>query len=124
MNVKGRDIKTGMPRVVTLTASEIAEVLRRPARIIADEVLSVLEQTSPELVSDVSESGITLTGGCSQLYGFDALLMERTGINCTLADDPASCTAIGCGKSLAWINTMQEGPIQIARKRAMKSNTY
>jgi len=124
MNVKGRDVKTGMPRVVTLTSSEISDVLRRPARLITEEVMSVLEQTSPELVSDISETGITLTGGCSQLYGFDALLMERTGINCTIADDPDSCTAYGCGKSLAWINHMQEGPINIARKRIMKSNLY
>ena len=124
MNVKGRDVKTGMPRVVTLTSAEISEVLRRPARLIVDEVMAVLEQTSPELVSDISETGITLTGGCSQLYGFDALLMERTGINCTIADDPDSCTAYGCGKSLAWINHMQEGPINIARKRIMKSNFY
>ena len=124
MNVKGRDIKTGMPRVVTLMSSEIYEVLRRPARQIADEVLVVLEQTNPELVSDISETGITLTGGCSQLYGFDALLMERTGIDCTVADDPATCTALGCGKSLAWINHMQEGPINIARKRFMNSNNF
>ena len=124
MNVKGRDIKTGMPRVITLMSSEIFEVLRRPARQIADEVLSVLEQTSPELVSDISETGITLTGGCSQLYGFDALLMERTGIPCTVADDPEFCTAYGCGKSLGWINHMTEGPINIARQRMMKSNQY
>ena len=124
MNVKGRDVKTGMPRVIILTSTEISEVLRRPARLIVDEVMAVLEQTSPELVSDISETGITLTGGCSQLYGFDALLMERTGINCTIADDPDSCTAYGCGKSLAWINHMQEGPINIARKRIMKSNFY
>ena len=121
MNVKGRDIKTGMPRVVTLTSSEIFEVLRRPARQIADEVLSVLEQTSPELVSDISENGITLTGGGSQLWGMAELLMERTGIPCTVADDPDACTAYGCGKSLAWINHMQEGPINIARKRMMKN---
>ena len=124
MNVKGRDVKTGMPRVITLSSSEIFEVLRRPARQIADEVLSVLEQTSPELVSDISEVGITLTGGCSQLYGFDALLMERTGIPCTVADDPEFCTAYGCGKSLSWINHMTEGPINIARQRMMKSNQY
>ena len=124
MNVKGRDVKTGMPRVVTLSSSEISEVLRRPARQIVEEVMAVLEQTSPELVSDISETGITLTGGCSQLYGFDALLMERTGINCTVADDPDSCTAYGCGKSLAWINHMQEGPINIARRRIMKSAFY
>ena len=121
MNVKGRDAKTGMPKMVTLTSTEIYEVLRRPARMIADEVLSVLEQTSPELVSDVSESGITLTGGCSQLWGFAELLIERTGIPCILADDPESCTAYGCGKSLAWINHMQEGPINIARRRIMRN---
>ena len=120
MNIKGRDFKTGMPKVVTLTSSEIYEVLRRPARQIADEVLAVLEQTSPELVSDVSENGITLTGGCSQIWGMAELLMERTGIDCTLADDPDSCTAYGCGKSLSWINHMEEGPINIARRRAMR----
>ena len=121
MNVKGRDAKNGMPKMVTLTSTEIYEVLRRPARMIADEVMSVLEQTSPELVSDISENGITLTGGCSQVWGFAELLLERTGIPCILADDPDSCTAYGCGKSLAWINTMQEGPINIARKRMMRS---
>ena len=120
MNVKGRDAKTGMPKMVTLTSTEIYEVLRRPARMIADEVMAVLDQASPELVSDVSENGITLTGGASQIWGMDMLLIERTGIGCVLADDPESCTAYGCGKSLAWINQMQEGPINIARKRAMR----
>ena len=120
MNIKGRDAKTGMPREVTLLSSEIYEVLRRPARQIADEVLSVLEETSPELVSDISENGITLTGGSSQIWGMDKLLTERTGVMCTLADDPESCVAYGCGKSLAWINHMQEGPINIARKRLMR----
>ena len=120
MNVKGRDAKTGMPKMVTLTSNEIYEVLRRPARMIADEVMAVLDQASPELVSDVSENGITLTGGASQIWGMDMLLIERTGIGCVLADDPESCTAYGCGKSLAWINQMQEGPINIARKRAMR----
>ena len=120
MNVKGRDAKTGMPRELTLMSSEIYEVLRRPARQIADEVLSVLEETSPELVSDISENGITLTGGSSQIWGMDKLLTERTGVMCTLADDPDSCVAYGCGKSLAWINHMQEGPINIARKRIMR----
>ena len=121
MLVKGRDAKTGMPRQVTLLSSEILEILRRPARQIADEVMAVLDKTSPELVSDVSENGITLTGGCAQVWGMDMLLIERTGIGCILADDPESCTAYGCGKSLAWINQMQEGPINIARKRAMRS---
>jgi len=120
MLVKGRDAKTGMPRELTLQSSEIYEVLRRPARQLADEVLSVLEDTSPELVGDIAENGITLTGGGSQLWGMDLLLQERTGIQCTVADDPDSCVAYGCGKSLAWINHMQEGPINIARKRIMR----
>ena len=120
MTVKGRDAKTGMPREITLLSSEIYEVLRRPARQIADEVLSVLEETSPELVSDISETGITLTGGASQIWGMDQLLTERTGIHCSVADDPDSCVAYGCGKSLAWINHMQEGPINIARRRIMR----
>lgn len=120
MNVKGRDAKTGMPREVTLLSSEIYEILRRPARQIADEVLSVLEETSPELVSDIAENGITLTGGGSQIWGMDMLLTERTGIPCTIADDPDSCVVYGCGKSLSWINHMQEGPINIARRRIMR----
>ncbi len=118
--VKGRDAKSGVPREVTLFSDEIYDVLRRPARQIAEEVLSVLEMTSPELVSDISESGITLTGGGSQLWGMDKLLMDATKIMCTIADDAESCVAYGCGKSLAWINHMQEGPINIAKKRIMR----
>ena len=120
MIVKGRDAQTGMPRELMLLSSEICEVLRRPARQIADEVLSVLEETSPELVGDIAVNGITLTGGGSQIWGMDKLLMERTGIHCTIADDPDSCVAYGCGKSLTWMNHMQEGPINIARKRIMR----
>ena len=118
--VKGRDAKSGVPREATLYSDDIYDVLRRPARQIAEEVLSVLEMTSPELVSDISDNGITLTGGGSQLWGMDKLLMDATGIMCTLADDADSCVAYGCGKSLAWINHMQEGPINIAKKRIMR----
>ena len=120
MLVKGRDAKTGLPRELEITSSEIFEVLRRPIKQIVEEVLSVLEDASPELVADISENGITLTGGGSQLFGMDKLLSERTGIACTLADDAASCVAYGCGKSLSWINHMQEGPINIARKRLLR----
>ena len=121
MIVKGRDAKTGMPQELSLLSSEIYEVLKRPARQIVEEVMSVLEDTSPELVGDIAENGITLTGGGSQIWGMDKLLTERSGILCTLADDPDSCVAYGCGKSLSWINHMQEGPINIARKRIMRS---
>ena len=120
MTVRGRDAKTGLPRDLTLSSQEMYDILSRPARQIADEVLSVLEETSPELVSDIAENGITLTGGGSQLWGMDKLLTERTGILCTLADDPDCCVAYGCGKSIGWINHMTEGPINIARKRILR----
>ena len=120
ISIRGRDAKNGTPRELTLTSSEVFNVLQRPARMITDEVLSVLEDTTPELVADIAENGITLTGGGSLIWGMDMLLTERTGIRCTVADDPESCVAYGCGKSLGWINHMNEGPINIARKRILR----
>ena len=120
MVVKGRDAKTGMPRELSVMSSEIYEVLRKPAKVIADAVMAVLEDTSPELVGDIAQNGITLTGGSSLLAGMALMLSERTGIPCTVADDPECCVAYGCGKSLSWINAMSEGPINIARKRIMR----
>ena len=120
MVIKGRDARNGTPRELSLLSSEIYTVLSRLAKQITDEVLSVLEDTSPELVGDIAENGITLTGGGSQIAGMEQLLSERTGISCILADDPASCVAYGCGRSLGWMNHMTEGPINIARKRIMR----
>ena len=118
MTVKGRDAKTGLPREILLYSSEIYEVLRRPARQITDEVLHVLEETSPELVGDIAMNGITLTGGGSQIWGMDQLIAERTAIPCTLADDPEFCVVRGCGKAISWINDrLHEGPIYLARER-------
>ena len=121
MTVKGRDTKTGMPKEIVLTSAEIREPLLSRAKVIADMVRDVLEEATPELVSDIYENGITLTGGCSQIWGMDRFLTEKTGALCTVADDADACVAYGCGKSLAWINHMQEGPINIARKRVMRS---
>ncbi|MBQ9929168.1 MAG: rod shape-determining protein [Oscillospiraceae bacterium] len=121
MKVKGRDSRTGMPKEIILSSEEIRETLLNCAKQIADKVREVLEETTPELVSDIFDNGITLTGGCSQLWGMDKLLTDLTGVLCTVADDADSCVAYGCGKSLAWINHMQEGPINIARKRIMRS---
>ena len=119
MFLKGRDIKTGMPRQVEITSGEVTEILHRPLRQIADEVLAVLEQTNPELVGDIAEQGVVITGGCAQMWGIAEMLSTHTGLQCVVADDPAACTALGCGKSLGWIKGMHEGPINIARKRAM-----
>ncbi len=118
--IKGRDFKTGLAREVVISSSDMVEALRRPARQITDEVLSVLEQTTPELVADIARNGIVLTGGGSQIWGMDKLLSERTGMNCTVADDADSCVAYGCGKSLSWINRMMEGPINFARRKLLR----
>ena len=122
MDIKGRDFKTGKSQVITMTSTEVFEILQRHAAAIADEINDVLSRTGPELVSDITETGITLTGGCAQIAGMDKLIEEKTQIPCVVADDPASCAAYGCGKSLAWINTMKEGPINIARKRMMHNS--
>ena len=120
MVVKGRDVKTGLPKDVLVMSSELLEVLRRPARLIVDEILNVLELSSPELVADIAQNGIILTGGGSQIYGMDKLITSKTEIPCMLADNADSCVALGCGKSLQWINSMQEGTINIARRKLMR----
>jgi len=120
MMAKGRDLKTGLPKEVLVTSSELLESLRRPARFILEEILSVLELSSPELVADVAKNGIVLTGGGSLIYGMDKMIQERTEINVMVADNAESCVALGCGKSLQWINSMQEGTINIARRKLMR----
>ncbi len=120
MTVKGRDVKTGLPRDILVTSSEMLELLSRPARLIVDEILNVLELASPELVGDISKNGIVLTGGGSLIWGMDRIIHDRTEITCMVADNAESCAALGCGKSLKWINGMQEGTINIARRKLMK----
>lgn len=119
MLVKGRDVKTGLAREVEVNSQDVLEALRRPARQITDKILDVLEQTTPELVADIAKNGIVLTGGASRIYGMDQLIQERTEMRCMLADDAESCVAYGCGKSLAWMNHMQENTINIARRRLL-----
>ena len=119
MVVKGRDSKTGIPRELTVLSADVFDALRRPMAQIMEELSAVLEDTSPELVGDLTKNGITLTGGCSQLAGMEQLLSEYTGVACRVADDPDSCVAYGCGKSLGWINQMSEGPINIAKRRIL-----
>ena len=120
MQVKGRDLKTGLPRECTVSSLELLEVFKRPARQILDEILKVMEQTAPELVADLATSGIVLTGGGSQLYGITELISQRTELPCRIADDPDTCVVRGCGKSLNWINSMQEGTINLARRKIMQ----
>ena len=100
MVAKGRDLKTGLPRELEVSSDDTLEALRRPARQILDAIMEVLEQTPPELVADISEGDIVLTGGGSQIWGMKDLVEERTGIRARVADEAESCVALGCGKAL------------------------
>jgi rod shape-determining protein MreB len=109
-----------VPCELTISSLDICDLLRRSARVIAEEVVSLLEVTSPELVSDIMENGITLTGGGSQLSGIAQVIEKRTKIHCTVADDPSSCVVYGCGKILPYISHMKTGPINISKRRLMR----
>ena len=100
MDIKGRDLSTGLPRTITVKSSEMMEALAEPAMAIVDAVHSTLEKTPPELAADISDRGIYMTGGGSLVDGLDKLLQEKTGINVMIAEDAISCVALGTGKAL------------------------
>ncbi len=100
MDIRGRDLTTGLPKTITIYSSEMMEALTEPAMMIVDAVHSVLEKTPPELASDISDKGIYMTGGGCLVDGLDKLLQEKTGINVMIAQDAVSCVALGTGKAL------------------------
>ena len=98
MDIKGRNVVTGLPKTVTRTSEEIREALVDTVSQIVEAVHSVLEKTPPELAADVSERGIVLTGGGALLDGLEEVISERTGINTMTAENPASVVALGTGE--------------------------
>ena len=100
MDIRGRDLSTGLPKTITVYSSEMLEALIEPAMMFVDEVHSVLERTPPELAADISDRGIYMTGGGCLVDGLDKLLQEKTGINVMIAEDAISCVALGTGKAL------------------------
>ena len=100
MDIRGRDLITGLPKTITVHSSEMLEALIEPAMMIVDSVHSVLEKTPPELAADISDKGIYMTGGGCLVDGLDKLLQEKTGINVMIAQDAVSCVALGTGKAL------------------------
>ncbi|NLB28470.1 MAG: Hsp70 family protein, partial [Clostridiaceae bacterium] len=100
MEVRGRNIVTGMPAILTISSTEMLEALEEPVSLIFEAIHSVLEQTPPELMADLSQRGIVMTGGGSLLYGLDRMLATRVGIEVIVAEDPISCVAIGTGIAL------------------------
>ena len=108
MDVRGRDLTTGLPTTVTIHSSEMLEALQEPALMIVDAVHSVLERTPPELASDISDKGIYMTGGGCLIDGLDKLLQEKTGISVMIAQDTVSCVALGTGKALDNLDSLDE----------------
>ncbi len=104
MEVKGRNLAEGVPRSFTLNSNEILEALQEPLSGIIGAVKTALEQTPPELGSDVADRGIVLTGGGALLRDLDRLLMEETGLPVVIADDPMTCVARGGGRALELID--------------------
>ena len=98
MEVRGRNLVTGLPKTIVVTSEETLEALREPAMQIVDAVHNVLERTPPELAADIFDRGIVMTGGGSLLNGLDQLIEEKTGITTMVADDPLTAVAIGTGK--------------------------
>ncbi len=104
MDVRGRNLVTGLPKTVTVTSEETEEALRETTSQIVEAVHSVLEKTPPELASDISDRGIVLTGGGSMLQGLDELIEAKTGITTMVADDPMTAVAIGTGKFVEFLS--------------------
>ena len=98
IEIRGRNLVTGLPKTVTVTSSETESVLREVADQIVESVIHVLEQTPPELSADILERGIMLTGGGALLRGLDTLMEEKTGIRTMAAEDPMKVVAVGTGQ--------------------------
>lgn len=106
MEVRGRDLVTGLPKTVRVTSEEIRQALSEPVGQIVARVKAVLEQTPPELAAEVVTRGVVLTGGGALLKGFDKLLALETGVPVRVADDPLSAVAIGTGMALEMLHVL------------------
>jgi rod shape-determining protein MreB len=108
MPIRGRDMVAGLPRTIEVSSEEIREALAEPVRMIAEKICSVLEQTPPELASDIIERGITMTGGGALLRGLSKLLSKVTDIPVHVADNALHCVAIGTGRALEHIDELHD----------------
>ena len=104
MDIRGRDLLTGLPKTIEITAEEIAEALKDTVYMIVDSVKNTLEKTPPELAADIMDRGIVLTGGGALLRNLDKVIGEETNMPVLIAEDPLDCVAIGTGKALEHIH--------------------
>ena len=120
MEVRGRDLLSGLPKTVRITSEETREALAEPVALIVQCVTSVLENTPPELASDIMDRGIVMTGGGSLLHGLDRLIQEETGIPTYLAEDPLSCVALGTGKALESLENLEESLLTLNKNSVLQ----
>lgn len=116
MEVAGRNLISGLPKMVTLSSNETIEAFEEPLNTIMELLHGVLERCPPELSSDIAENGICMTGGGSLLYGLDRMLSEKTGIPCYAAEDAISCVAIGTGLALDNMDLYANGTVYDYRR--------
>jgi rod shape-determining protein MreB len=107
MEVKGRDLVSGIPKTVEINSVEIRDALSEPVNAIVDAVKICLERTPPELAADIVDKGIVLAGGGALLRNLDLLLREETGLPVVTAEDPLSCVVLGSGKVLDELNLLR-----------------
>lgn len=119
VEVKGRCLMTGLPKMVSINSTEMIEAFDEVSQRILDTIHYVLENTPPELVADISNNGIVLTGGGSQIYGFDKLIESSTNIRTLVSDEAELCVAYGINKSLEWVSDMQDGTINLNRRQQL-----
>lgn len=113
VDVKGRDLISGIPKIIEINSEEIREAITEPVGIIVDSVRNALENAPPELAGDIVDRGIVLTGGGALLRNLDVLLREETGLPITVADDPLSTVARGAGIALNELDLLREVSIQL-----------
>ncbi len=117
MQVKGRCLIEGLPKMIEVSSQELLEAIEEPVTSIVNAICAVIERTPPELVGDIAAGGIVMTGGSSQLSGLDKLVEHVTGIRTFIADNPVKSVAIGAGRSLDSISHKTPGTINLARQR-------
>jgi rod shape-determining protein MreB and related proteins len=108
MQIKGRDLVSGIPKIIEIDSDEVRESIREQIDTIVETVKIALEQTPPELAADIVDRGIVLTGGGALLKGLDKLLREETGLPITITEDPLSTVVLGSGKALDNIDILRE----------------
>jgi len=113
VDVKGRDLISGIPKIVEINSEEIREAMAEPIGVIVDAIRHTLENCPPELAGDIVDRGIVLAGGGALLKNLDMLLREETGLPVTICDDPLSAVARGAGKALDELDILKEVAIQM-----------